>query len=346
MSNQEYIENYEIGLEDFKAEQTKDKLYDTVESLIETIRESKDPEAVIAAFDRDPNFHNAFNSNGLPALENLEAYLEVSNENMLIDAWRNSDFIVRTLNQARNKLADSQMTEKYLTRRVYTLPNPNEVERAMKVLQGIVDVIQDVANDANMTEEDLYNKLESAGVKWITNEKGKKITPSDVVDVYDSTCFYWSIIVNSIFAVVGISIIAGVGIPALIAAASAGAVDAALPFLTLLNGVVGAVGGTGSAISNGVLKALKHKYGKPVGERGWTVEKCQSIIDDLIKFIDKNRKIKLPKNLGFFNRLIRGDVKNAFSGQRRSKRKVLKALIVSVEKSMTILAKSFAILVS
>jgi len=310
MNNQEYIENYEIGLENLKAEKIEDRLYGTVESLIGAIRESKDPEAVIAAFDRDPNFHNAFNSNGLPALENLEAYLEASTETMIGDAMRRMKAQFSTLKKLRDKIAEKNIDEKCLQRRAIGLPNASDFDRILNNINKVCDLVRKIKPED--TADDIKSKLQSLGIK-----PPKIGTIIDFDESGDAKACIASIIIG-IFAVVS----SNTAIDAVVEAATSKAITAG----TLATASAASLGVAvltilGAAICQYVVTALLHKNGKPVGQRGWTENNIKSSIDKMLKCIDKNSDISMPDT---------------------QEKQLVKRIIESINLSIRLLTESFS----
>ena len=295
------------------------KTFDTILNLGRAIASSKDPEAVIAAFDRDPNFHRAFNANGKYALENIRAYLQVSNENMVGDFWRYCNTCDNKLERIRNRLVKSDIKENYSERRAYSLCDYSQFPKALDRIQKIYDVLVKFASDTStVTEEQLYKELEAAGCKWTVNGKGEKVTAETIGDPTDPSMAQYAVIAGVLTEIfgTGVSAVLGNGLAAP-AAASVGT-------------TVGAIAGLGGWLLMAVAYGLYHKNNKPIGQRGWNADTLEKAVDMMVKFIDKNKKIKLPKELGFFRSL--------FNKERRHKRKIFKLVSSALGTSMHILA--------
>lgn len=295
------------------------KTFDTVLGIGRAIANSKDPEAVITAFDRDPNFHNAFNSNGKYALENIHAYLQVSNENMVADFWRYCNTCDDKLERIRNRLVKSDIKENYSERRAYSLCDYSQFPKALDRIQKIYDVLVKFAADTNaVTEEQLYKALEAAGCKWTVNGKGEKVTAETIGDPTDPSMAQYAVIIGVFSEVFGSGVSAVLG-HGLAAGAAAG-----------VGSTIGVIAGLGGWLLTAVAYGLYHKNNKPIGQRGWNADTLEKAVDMMVKFIDKNKKIKLPKELGFFRSL--------FNKERRHKRKIFKLVSSALTISMRILA--------
>ena len=310
--------------------QDQQKMYqdvDTFNNVInigKAIANSKTPDAVIAAFDRDPNFHKAFNSNGKYALENIAAYLEVSNENMVADFWRYCNACSDKLEQVRNALTGKTVQENFTERRAYSLVDYSLFYPALNRIQKIYNVMVKFAEDTGkVTEEQLYKALEAAGVQWNVNGKGEKVTPETIGDPNDPSMAQFAVISGVFGSVVN-------GVTGAIVNRKVQQGSMSLITGTAIRTAVGGIVGLGGWLLLAVAHGLYHKNNRPIGQRGWNRNNLEKAVKDMIAFIDKNKAIKLPKELGFFRSL--------FNKERRHKRKIFKLVTGALGVSMRIMA--------
>jgi hypothetical protein len=151
-----------------------DKNISQVKSLYSAITSSDHPEAVIAAFDRDPNFHRLFNSNGIDCLTNMKNYIEASEEGFwqdlitigpfsaLLTAYRESLKRIYSICKKNVKRGiAASITEEYS---IY-LPQYTLYQKQIAQLNLLKKVCEKLQKDPEVTVESVKSLLEQAGVK-------------------------------------------------------------------------------------------------------------------------------------------------------------------------------------
>ena len=225
-----------------------------VRGLRDAIKQSKDPEAVITAFDMDPSFHDAFNSNGKNALENIEAYLDASNEGFWQDYWNHGligaifcHFAYEDLNKLEQKLVGHTNLDTgslYKKRSIY-LPYYKEAERLLDICEGVHRAVETFVNNPEADFKTTVEALKNAGLK--ITDKGKPIN-------YNST--EW--------------------LPGLVSNLVGGPLASMVAWIPIYGQWVILKTAVGANFVQVALRRWISKNGDPIGERGWTIDKLNS----------------------------------------------------------------------
>lgn len=170
----------------------EDDSWNTVLNLAASIYTSKDPEAVIAAFDRDKDFHDNFNSNGRPALENLIAYLESSNEGLWQDFLSHGPLGLLKGAFYESLIIVHKYCKKYSTKgfnkpvgdnhSIY-LPHHSVFESSMKKLDMIYDACKNFLEDGEASIRNIKQVLIMSGVSVKDNGKISDLVNTDWASV-------------------------------------------------------------------------------------------------------------------------------------------------------------------
>lgn len=266
LSKEELDNLYDEIMFDDAVEESQENYYDEatfikVCEFARGIKNSKDPEAVIAFLKRDPNFDAAFGNGDV--YQNLINYLNESNEHLGQDFLRwGIDGMIAGAILARIKriytylsnvtagTIDSDKMDKWYARSLY-LPNYDKFVRILQALNVLGDAIKKFASDPKAEIAPVISALKSLGVDCKYNGDVGKIVTVD-----------WGAVGGSLLGALVGALGASLGIP----------------FLRIPGVVVG--GHMGSA------------QGGKLADRGWTPEKLVKAASDMTKLIDQLEQLK------------------------------------------------------
>ena len=164
--------------------------YYNVLHLAEAIANSKDPEAVIAAFDRDPQFHDAFNSNGKNALDNMTAYLDASNEGLGLDAFKYGPLgliagsYYQSLSRIKNVCSKYEATDKTMKRVSLYLPNKDVFFKCISAAEVLFNIVTTFNKNPNKPFTEVVATLEKHGIKCNAKGNVKKMISADWPQIF------------------------------------------------------------------------------------------------------------------------------------------------------------------
>ena len=254
--------------------QNETEIYYNVLNLAKAIANSEHPEAVIAAFDRDPNFHEAFNSNGKNALENITEYLDASNEGLGTDffKWSLPGLIAGAYYQSFSRIkkvcTNYSATDKTLKRTSLYLPNKDIFFKCVDAAQKLFNVVSAFNKKPDMPFDQIIQVLEKSGIKC-PKGKAEKMIGVDWAQIISISVTRW--------------ITAGVAN----VAAQVG------------NRVVSSLASGASGYAQFIGRIFSRNAG-PVGKRGWTVESLNQAKEKVVEMIDQIELLK--KNKGQINK--------------------------------------------
>jgi hypothetical protein len=243
-----------------------------VQGLRDAIKSSKDPEAVIAAFDMDPNFHTVFNSNGKNALENIENYLNASNEGFWQDFWHHGligaifcHYVYEDLNKISRKLGSGINPSRDLEniRSIY-LPDYDQAQKLLTILEGTQRVVESWVKNPNSDFGKTVDGLRQAGLNIKSNGKAED---------YNTTAWASGIFGNML-------------------ASPINAMIAWIPIFGYANTVAS---GFGAGVGNVIMRRWLNKNGETIDKRGWTLDKLNDAARRAKALIEKLHTLSQAK---------------------------------------------------
>jgi len=244
-----------------------------VKDLADTIRESRDPEAVIAAFDKDPIFHEAFNSNGINALQNMDNYITASEEGFWQDFWNHGlvgaifcHFAYENLKSIASSISSPYSSDLNLEKkRSIYLPSAEETEKLLGVLENIQKVFNTFVSNPKADFKKTVQSIRNAGIEIKANGK--------VIDFNESEWFR-----------------------AFLGAWAGNFIDVAIapiPFLGQINMAGNKIGGI--SVGRVVMRRFFSKNGAVLSERGWTIDKLNRARVRALNLINNLCKLSTQK---------------------------------------------------
>ena len=278
----EQITNDDFCLADiFCDEISETENYYRVLDLGRAIANSECPKAVIAAFDRDPVFHDTFNSNGKDVLENMKNYIDASNESLVMDTFKYgvagliAGSYYQSLGRIKSVCSKYQADEKTMNRTSLYLPKKEVFFKSVKAAEVLFKVVSFFCKNPNKPFDTTIETLSKSGIK-IKRGKAENFIKFDWPQ-------FWGIWLSRI-------ILAPVGNVAGVALAS---------HATTRAGYIAAqyVAGSASASAISLLGRIFGRNSGPIGKRGWTPESLNEAREKVIKLIDDFETLKKNKSL-------------------------------------------------
>ena len=269
--------------EQFESELDEIGVFNRVFSIGQAIANSKNPQAVIDAFDRDKTFHKAFN-NGGDCLQNIANYLQASVETYWGDAARHnqagektaawtSKGAVQKVKEMCSRYNASNIDASVLEHRAVALPPAKLFDAQVKYLRMMGKAVSVWKKNPNITEaqaKQIYHKLgfeEAQANSDLTGEMSAK-------DILKALGF-----------IIGLNVAGHVAVAAAGAAAKKvsktglGQVAAFVHMLPPIMAVMRQLGGmAGIALS---------QRRDPIGKRGWTTKNLGSACASIVALLNE-----------------------------------------------------------
>lgn len=269
--------------EQFESELDEIGVFNRVFSIGQAIANSKNPQAVIDAFDRDKAFHKAFN-NGGDCLQNIANYLQASVETYWGDAARQ--------NQANNKTAAitnkgaiqkvKEMCGRYnasnidaivLEHRSVSLPPAKLFEAQIKYLRMMGKAVSVWKKNPNITEaqaKQIYHKLGFEAAQANSDQTGEM----SAKDILKALGFTAGIYVSAQAAANGAAAVAKK-----VSETAPGRVAVIVGMLPMIIGVIKQLGGMATIATS--------QRRDPIGKRGWTTKNLGSACSAIVALLNE-----------------------------------------------------------
>lgn len=269
--------------------------FDRVYGIAQAIANSRDPQIVIEAFDRDDNFHNAFN-NGGDCLENIYKYLESSYETYWGDVARKEKAKRKTRAFSYNGVfkkikticsrytSTSNIDEKVFQRRSTALPDASLYAAQIKVIREMGKAVTAWQANPSITLEQAKEIWKKIGIQMKdSNPKAyEKVTVAQILKALGLGAGG----VYGIIDAMNSSVRAGLGVVATTGSVLRGLSSAAICFLLLSKLVI-------RLVKMGQLSLSFNK--KPIGERGWTQKTLSDACKEICTLLDEASAIAQSK---------------------------------------------------
>ena len=270
--------------EQFESELDEIGVFNRVFSIGQAIANSKNPQAVIDAFDRDKTFHKAFN-NGGDCLQNIANYLQASVETYWGDAARHNQTddktvaftnkgAVQKVKEMCSRYNASNIDATVLEHRAVNLPPAKLFDAQVKYLRMMGKAVSVWKKNPNITEaqaKQIYHKLGFEKAQANSDQTGE-MSAKDILKALGFTL--------GIIAVDGAMTTA-----AAVASAAAGNTKPSRGlatyacFIPPIMAVMRQLGGmAGIALS---------QRRDPIGKRGWTTKNLGSACSAIVALLNE-----------------------------------------------------------